>query len=176
MLKLNMIVFLGEPALRALAPPDDLNCCLQCPDDFNDLHQFNVLTWQWETIIAFGAKPSPRRYPGFSSVHHKLFLFGGQQNGSGTNYNSYLLINQCSNVWCRSDCLGDFFVFDLTTNNWVELREQDLNGKIPSPRYGHGLVTAFKKIYVFGGTCGNILEVNGKYPESSDALIEICLN
>lgn len=71
-----------------------------------------------------GSPPSPRHFPGFSSVNNKLFVVGGVY-------------------------LGDFYQIDADELEWQEL---NTSGVSPNAALQHfGLVTVSKRLLIFGG-------------------------
>ena len=66
-----------------------------------------------------------------------------------------------------SGCFGDLHRFDTVQNGWVEIGQSEMEGTLPSPRYGHGFSSANGKLYVHSGNCGPLREATGTHGNTS---------
>ncbi|TQS35169.1 hypothetical protein Golomagni_04417 [Golovinomyces magnicellulatus] len=109
------------------------------------LYLLNTATRQWSRAIPAGPRPTGRYGHSLNILGSKIYVFGGQVEGYFMN---------------------DLVAFDLNmlqvpTNRWeMLLRNSDDGGppagKVPSPRTNHSTVTYNEKLYLFGGTNGQI--------------------
>jgi len=108
---------------------------------YNDLHELNLETLTWRTIISTGILnteiPSPRTDHCLEAYGEKsLVLFGG--------YDGHV----------RFD---DVHIFDLETEKWGQICKPKVDAQsklLPSARFGHSGVVRGDELFVFGGWNG----------------------
>ncbi len=139
------------------------------------------LSWTDISSPAFGTPPSPRNAHGFAALGSMLYMVGGGSDKdcifqycyglslvalvhecqSFILYNSlgYLLcslLERVSLLYVRSfaDNLNDLHIYDPSARTWTDRSVAD-SGIQPSPRNGHGFITAAGRLFVQGGWDGN---------------------
>ncbi|KAF2069331.1 hypothetical protein CYY_009352 [Polysphondylium violaceum] len=96
----------------------------------NDIHRFNVETWEWEQITIDNNYITPRNGHSVTTVNKQLLVFGG---GSFSGF------------------LNDVLMFDPILLQWKTI---EATGSIPSGRSKHSATLMGDRIYVFGGGDG----------------------
>eukprot|EP01132_Coremiostelium_polycephalum_P010323 gene10323-12668_t len=113
----------------------------------NDMHRFNVETWEWEELIPKNNSSTitdnnnsnntnntitiePRNGHSLNAYNRKLILFGG---GSFSGF------------------LNDINIFDPETLLWEKIQ---VEGKVPSGRSKHSSSLVGSRLYIFGGGDG----------------------
>lgn len=102
----------------------------------NDLHVLDLRTGEWTRPQCKGAPPpSPRESHTVTVVGgDRLVVFGGSGEGEG-NY------------------LCDVHVLDVPTMTWSSPEVR--GGHAPAPRDSHSAVAVGRRLFVFGGDCGD---------------------
>ncbi|GAM25989.1 hypothetical protein SAMD00019534_091640, partial [Acytostelium subglobosum LB1] len=98
----------------------------------NDLHRFNIDTWEWEEI-----RPQEQNQPIIARNGHTL-----------TTYNKMLVLFGGGSF---AGFLNDVATFDTETQRWIH---QNTEGAIPSGRSKHSASIVGTYLYVFGGGDG----------------------
>ncbi|VBB88375.1 Conserved hypothetical protein [Yarrowia lipolytica] len=120
------IVFGGDTKVTDTDTPDD------------NLYLLNTSTLKWTVANPKGSRPAGRYGHSLSTVGSKLFVFGGQ--------------------------LDDYFFDDLVCFDLTKLRSPECrwttiepaDGVSPPPRTNHTVVTYQDKLYMYGGTDGQL--------------------
>lgn len=120
------IVFGGDTKVTDTDTPDD------------NLYLLNTSTLKWTVANPKGSRPAGRYGHSLSTVGSKLFVFGGQ--------------------------LDDYFFDDLVCFDLTKLRSPECrwttiepaDGVTPPPRTNHTVVTYQDKLYMYGGTDGQL--------------------
>lgn len=120
------IVFGGDTKVTDTDTPDD------------NLYLLNTSTLKWTIANPKGSRPAGRYGHSLSTVGSKLFVFGGQ--------------------------LDDYFFDDLVCFDLTKLRSPECrwttiepaDGVSPPPRTNHTVVTYQDKLYMYGGTDGQL--------------------
>ena len=94
---------------------------------FNDSWRFDLILQVWEQLQPAQFVPSARCCHAYSrGLGDTVMIFGGE------NQNGYL---------------NDFFIFNLLTNEWVEI----ISNSLPSPRAAACMYFQFPILYIYGG-------------------------
>ncbi|KAI0447267.1 hypothetical protein F4803DRAFT_363680 [Xylaria telfairii] len=109
------------------------------------LYLLNTSTRQWSRALPAGPRPSGRYGHSLNIVGSKIYIFGGQVEGYFMNDLSAFDLNQ----------------LQMPNNRWeilIESSEVDAppTGKVPPPRTNHSMITYNDKMYLFGGTNGQL--------------------
>ncbi|KAH7126888.1 hypothetical protein B0J11DRAFT_526702 [Dendryphion nanum] len=117
-------------------------------DDLDDtLYLLNTSTKHWSRALPQGPRPTGRYGHTLNILGSKIYIFGGQVEGFFFN---------------------DLVAFDLnslqsSTSRWEVLLPNSKEGSVsspqgraPPPRTNHSVVTWNDKLYLFGGTDGNV--------------------
>lgn len=120
------IVFGGDTKVTDTDTPDD------------NLYLLNTSTLKWTVANPKGSRPAGRYGHSLSTVGSKLFVFGGQ--------------------------LDDYFFDDLVCFDLTKLRSPECrwttiepaDGVSPPPRTNHTVVTYQDRLYMYGGTDGQL--------------------
>ncbi|KAI0458412.1 hypothetical protein F5B21DRAFT_429830 [Xylaria acuta] len=109
------------------------------------LYLLNTSTRQWSRALPAGPRPSGRYGHSLNIVGSKIYIFGGQVEGYFMNDLSAFDLNQ----------------LQMPNNRWeilIETSEIDTppTGKVPPPRTNHSMITYNDKMYLFGGTNGQL--------------------
>ncbi|KAI0487311.1 hypothetical protein F4859DRAFT_501810 [Xylaria cf. heliscus] len=109
------------------------------------LYLLNTSTRQWSRALPAGPRPSGRYGHSLNIVGSKIYIFGGQVEGYFMNDLSAFDLNQ----------------LQMPNNRWeilIESSEIDAppTGKVPPPRTNHSMITYNDKMYLFGGTNGQL--------------------
>ncbi|KAI8950455.1 hypothetical protein F4801DRAFT_347625 [Xylaria longipes] len=102
-------------------------------------------TRQWSRALPAGPRPSGRYGHSLNIVGSKIYIFGGQVEGFFMNDLSAFDLNQ----------------LQMPNNRWeilIESSEIDAppTGNVPPPRTNHSIITYNDKMYLFGGTNGQL--------------------
>ncbi|KAI0192780.1 hypothetical protein F4808DRAFT_364150 [Astrocystis sublimbata] len=109
------------------------------------LYLLNTSTRQWSRALPAGPRPSGRYGHSLNIVGSKIYIFGGQVEGFFMNDLAAFDLNQ----------------LQMPNNRWeilIESTELDAppNGKVPPPRTNHSMITYNDRMYLFGGTNGQV--------------------
>ncbi|KAI0188032.1 kelch domain-containing protein [Xylaria flabelliformis] len=109
------------------------------------LYLLNTSTRQWSRALPAGPRPSGRYGHSLNIVGSKIYIFGGQVEGYFMNDLSAFDLNQ----------------LQMPNNRWeilIESSDVDAppSGKVPPPRTNHSMITYNDKMYLFGGTNGQL--------------------
>ncbi|KAI1749290.1 hypothetical protein F4782DRAFT_311224 [Xylaria castorea] len=109
------------------------------------LYLLNTSTRQWSRALPAGTRPSGRYGHSLNIVGSKIYIFGGQVEGYFMNDLSAFDLNQ----------------LQMPNNRWeilIESSEVDTppTGNVPPPRTNHSMITYNDKMFLFGGTNGQL--------------------
>ncbi|MBN3324404.1 RABEK protein, partial [Atractosteus spatula] len=101
------------------------------------VQELQMETGSWRSVKVCGTPPSARTYHTCSAcVGERLYVFSGGDQGAAPVSDSQL------------------HVFDSASLTWSQPETQ---GKPPSPRHGHVIVSVGSKLYIHGGLAGETL-------------------
>jgi N-acetylneuraminic acid mutarotase len=106
----------------------------------NELFRFTTMKQLWEQLDATqvsGSPPRAREHLAMVSVGSDLYVFGGIAIEGAVRGPS-----------------NELFRFSTMKQLWEQLKSPQVSGSPPSARYGHGMVSVGKDLYVYGGITG----------------------
>ncbi|XP_015222616.2 rab9 effector protein with kelch motifs isoform X2 [Lepisosteus oculatus] len=104
---------------------------------FSDSYIIDLEAGSWRSVKVCGTPPSARTYHTCSAcIGDRLYVFSGGDQGAAPVSDSQL------------------HVFDSASLTWSQPQTQ---GKPPSPRHGHVIVSVGSKLYIHGGLAGEAL-------------------
>ncbi|KAF4589558.1 Kelch-type beta propeller [Ophiocordyceps camponoti-floridani] len=102
------------------------------------LYLLNTSTRNWSLALPAGPRPAGRYGHSLNILGSKIYIFGGQVEGSFMNDLSAFDLNQ----------------LQKPSNRWEILVPGEASPKVPAPRTNHSMVTYNDRMYLFGGTNG----------------------
>ncbi|PFH56792.1 hypothetical protein XA68_15975 [Ophiocordyceps unilateralis] len=102
------------------------------------LYLLNTSTRNWSLALPAGPRPAGRYGHSLNILGSKIYIFGGQVEGSFMNDLSAFDLNQ----------------LQKPSNRWEILVPGEASTKVPAPRTNHSMVTYNDRMYLFGGTNG----------------------
>lgn len=100
---------------------------------FNDVWLYSALLDDWSELSVIGAIPQPRQRHTSAIIDGVLYIFGG-----------------CNKA---GEALAELAALRIEERRWYTFANTNM-GASPSPRWGHTMTVASKRIVLFGGGSG----------------------
>ena len=118
-----------------------------------DLYQLDFDSLEWKELTIEEDIPSPSAGMSLCGIKNKLYLFGG----SGPS----------------ASCYNDLLIFDPKTMKWQETKYSDK--EVVKARAGHSMTVVEEKIFIIGGSFGQMYYQDFYSFDTSKFVLEVSL-